>query len=103
VAALTRLVELTHFQADTDPECKSCGSRHGAGAGCLKPKLWARIKDDVEMLAKLMTVTRKQCAAAASKQANPQLKSTLEGILKKLDEHATNVGKQERRAKSSTR
>ena len=96
VAALTRLVELTHFQADTDPECKSCGSRHGAGAGCLKPKLWARIKDDVEMLAKLMTVTRKQCAAAASKQANPQLKSTLEGILKKLDEHATNVGKQER-------
>ena len=36
VAALTRLVELTHFQVDKDPECRSCGSRHGAGAGCLK-------------------------------------------------------------------
>ena len=38
----------------------------------------------------------KQCAAAASKQANPQLKGILEGILKKLDEHAANVGKQDR-------
>jgi hypothetical protein len=48
------------------------------------------------MLAKLMAVTRKQCAAAASKQANPQSKGILEGILTKLDEHAANVGKQDR-------
>ena len=100
VAALTRLVELTHFQVDKDPECRSCGSRHGAGAGCLKPRLWAKLQDDVTLLLQLIAVTRKQCAAAAAKlpkdQNNPQLKNTLDGILKKLDEHAANVAKQDR-------
>ena len=42
VAVLTRLVELTHFRADTDPEYKICGSRHGSGAGCLKPSCGPR-------------------------------------------------------------
>ena len=106
VAALTRLMELTHFQVDKDPECRSCGSRHGASAGCLKPKLWAKLQDDVAMLSQLMAVTRKQCAAAAAKlpkdQNNPQLKNTLDGILKKLDEHAANVAKQDRGRPSQT-